>query len=126
MQCFKITIENNNQLEMKYLLNNIYNVVTKNKEVLEYAPNRKIILATGYISDTDVFNIHHNILINKYTTLKDYRLMIKDIIQQRYFDGYLRNVIIRVDILVWNPDVRKDSNKWSNVSTGFKPKNKSI
>lgn len=115
MQCFKITIENNNQLEMKYLLQNIYNVVTKNKEVLEYAPNRKIILATGFVSDTDVFNIHPNVLINKYTTFKDYRLMIKDIIQQRYFDGYLRNVIIRVDILVWNPDIRKDSNTWNKL-----------
>lgn len=120
IKCYKITIHNT-YLEYDEFLNVIFEVVTRDKDIYEYAPDRKIFLATGYMRDKSIFNLHPNLLINKSTTLEEYTDMVNEIIQKRYIDGYLTEDILKADIILHNPDFREDSKVWKNVSRGFKP-----
>lgn len=118
---YKITIYNND-LELDDFISIIFKVITTDEEILEYAPDRKLFLATGYMRDKSIFNLHPNILIKKATTLDEYNDKISETIQKRYMDGYLTEDIIKVDIILFNPDNRKESTEFK-INSKFKNKN---
>jgi len=55
----------------------------------------------------ETFNLHHNILIKNNNTFEEYWDKIKDIIMDRYEEGYAIEGIPMVEINVWNMDPNK-------------------
>ena len=37
---------------------------------------------------------------------------------KRYEGGYLQDTIFKVELLIWNPQYRKDSELWENIESG--------
>jgi hypothetical protein len=95
-------LNNNKMLENKALFNAIYLYLMTNKDFLKFGEH-KVIIVNGKIKN-ETFNLHHNILIKNNTTFEEYWDKIKDIIMDRYEEGYAIEGIPMVEINVWNMD----------------------
>ena len=74
-----------------------------NKEFLNFGEN-KVILVNGK-NKNDTFNLHHNVLLKNTTTFEQYWSKIKDILNERYEEGYAIEGIPMVEIITWNMDL---------------------
>ena len=79
-------MNNDKLLEKKDLFNAIYLFLMNNQDFLNFG-ERKVIIIMGKIKN-ETFNLHHNILIKNNNTFEEYGDKIKDIIMDRYEDGY--------------------------------------
>jgi hypothetical protein len=82
----------------KNLFYAIYLFLMNHQKFLDFGEH-KIIIVNGIIKD-DVFNLHHNILIRNRTPFDQYWDKIKDIISNRYDEGYSVEGIPMIEINV--------------------------
>ena len=91
-------LSNSKLLEKEKLFFQIYQYLMSNEDFLEFG-KRKVIMVNGKIKN-ETFNLHHNVLIENETTFEDYWDNIKDILGERYEDGYAIEGIPMIEINV--------------------------
>jgi hypothetical protein len=108
-------MSNNSLLEGKEMFRALYNTLFTNKEFLSFGSTKIIILFAINPNGTQ-FTVHHNILVNNYTSFDTYYSIIRDKLEYFYdSDEYELNIHTLLDMHVW--DMSHLSNKDIKVSS---------
>jgi hypothetical protein len=108
-------MSNNSLLEGKEMFKAMYETLFTNNEFISFGEHKIIILFASNPNGTQ-FTIHHNILVNNYTTFETYYSIIEPKLQYFYdSEEYELNIQTLLDMTVWNMDHL--SNKEIKVSS---------
>jgi len=108
-------MSNNSLLEGKEMFKAMYETLFTNNEFISFGDHKIIILFASNPNGTQ-FTIHHNILVNNYTTFETYYSIIEPKLQYFYdSEEYELNIQTLLDMTVWNMDHL--SNKEIKVSS---------
>jgi|SRR5271156_1078212 len=91
-------LSNSKLLEKKELFYGVYQYLMTSKDFLDFG-EYKAIIVNGKIKN-DTFNLHHNLLLKNTTTFEEYWNEVKDILNERYDEGYAVNGIPMIEINV--------------------------
>ncbi len=111
------TVVNNNMLEIKELLELVYNQLQSDKTFLNFGEKKVILINAETPNLNGLPCVHPNVFITNNTTFEDYYSKIRYYIDSEWLDtnvGYGIDVIKILHIKIWNLDLFKNSNITKN------------
>jgi len=108
LNCYIVSCDVKDFTNINALLAAFYNYAMADYEINDFAPQGKIVLATGFQKQGVIYNIHPNVLIPANSTLSNYLSQVKQWVIKRCDDGYSNDLLVSVEFMIRSPKIDDD------------------